>query len=232
MKTSRAFTLIELLTAVGIVVLLAALVMPAINRARQSAMLAGCASNMRQVGAAALHYAVDNNMRLPRNNSPRWVTILAPYLAAKDGVSGYNLPVFHCPLTPKAYYLQAGAKQSCGLYIVSDRLNGNDWPASPLTKNGVVYPYNGQTFPDGVPLSLIGRPSEVILMGEGSVERAEGGPNMNISDYYPRTARGAGANHRPDNNPSLGDGPANYLFVDGHVETKPLWPGSAAFEVR
>jgi len=232
MKTSRAFTLIELLATVSIVVLLAALAMPAINRARQSAILAGCVSNMRQVGSAALHYATDNNMRLPRNNNPRWVTLLAPYLAAKDGASGYNLPVFHCPLTPKAYYLQAGEKQSCGLYIVSDRLNGNDWPANPLKINGVAYPYNGQTFPDGVPLSLINRPAEVILMGEGSIERAEGGPNMNISDYYPRNARGAGANHRPDNNPSRGDGPANYLFVDGHVETKPLWPGSAAFEVR
>jgi len=47
---------------------------------------------------------------------------------------------------------------------------------------------------------------------------------------FPAVADGAAANHRPDSDPRKGpDGPANYLFCDGHVETLLAWPGVDAF---
>jgi prepilin-type processing-associated H-X9-DG protein/prepilin-type N-terminal cleavage/methylation domain-containing protein len=98
----HGFTLVELLVVIGIVVLLVALLLPALGKARESARGATCASNMRQLAAAFIGYTQSN-----RGQSPRpafggpvrydWVfwqeppygtrnldeSALAPYLGAK-----------------------------------------------------------------------------------------------------------------------------------------------------
>ena len=61
----RAFTLVELLVVVGIVALFAALLLPAMARARASAGDVRCKSNLRQIGVAVRLYLQDNRMRFP-----------------------------------------------------------------------------------------------------------------------------------------------------------------------
>ena len=61
-----AFTLIELLVVLAIIALLAALIFPAINRAKESGKGAACISNLRQVGIALQLYVQENNNRLPQ----------------------------------------------------------------------------------------------------------------------------------------------------------------------
>ncbi|AHF89578.1 prepilin-type N-terminal cleavage/methylation domain-containing protein [Opitutaceae bacterium TAV1] len=60
-----AFTLIELLTVIAIIGILAAIIIPTVGKVRQVANRAACASNLRQIGIATFNYATDNKDWLP-----------------------------------------------------------------------------------------------------------------------------------------------------------------------
>ena len=60
----HGFTLIELLTVIAVVAILAALLLPAVEKVRTNAHRAESASNLRQVFAACALYSKDNNLRL------------------------------------------------------------------------------------------------------------------------------------------------------------------------
>src|SRR4051812_20866198 len=60
-----AFSLVEMLIVIGILIVLLALLLPAMNRAREQSRRAVCAANLRNIGAALMRYAVDNNGKLP-----------------------------------------------------------------------------------------------------------------------------------------------------------------------
>ncbi|HMO52235.1 MAG TPA: type II secretion system protein [Kiritimatiellia bacterium] len=60
-KPNAAFTLLELLVVIAIIGVLSAMLFPAISAARDRARTAGCASNLKQIGAGIILYAGDNN---------------------------------------------------------------------------------------------------------------------------------------------------------------------------
>jgi len=68
-KTERCFTLIELLVVIAIIAILAGMLLPALNQARNTSRQIACLSNLRQIASAIIQYCDDNNEYYPPFNS-------------------------------------------------------------------------------------------------------------------------------------------------------------------
>jgi len=114
------FTLIELLVVIAIIAILAAVMLPALNTARDKARDISCVSNLHQIGTAMIMYADSNNNRVPQLQEPvnylYWQDRLMPYIYPNAHISGSTsfinqttkipIGVFKCPsaLLPKKTY--------------------------------------------------------------------------------------------------------------------------------
>ncbi len=83
-----AFTLIELLVVIGIIGLLIALLLPAVQAAREAASRTKCANNLKQIGLAARLYEQEHQALPPSRRgmaeSPTWAWLLLPYLEQEN----------------------------------------------------------------------------------------------------------------------------------------------------
>lgn len=200
-KPSRAFTLIEMMVVVAIIMILAAMLLPALGRAKDQANRITCINNLRQLGYATHMYADDNEDQLPpRRQSPNtWIQRLKEYYVADK--------IIECPKGR----LQEATPHS---YLI----NGfNDYFEATLTSDEYNNFYLQWLWPFGMRMGAIPEPSDTILYGEKlptsfhvhmDFSQGTGGNDLEEIDHA-RHAYGPGKNN----------GGSDHAFVDGSVHT-------------
>ena len=191
--SSKGFTLIELLVVIGIIAILAAMLLPALSRAKLAARRIVCMNHLKQLALATVMYVQDNDGFYPSSNSTnKWPEALRP---------GYlNLDVLVCP-DDRSAPSPASKALSADLAPRSFLING--WTDY---FDGLPQPVMSEIMPE----SIIDDPSETIVFGEK--EEGEGDFLMDI-----RTANELTILDQTRHGGTEASGGANYAFADTSV---------------